>query len=297
MPERCAATLPLWGRSCSSPRSYLYISISIYIYLYLYISISLYIYISISLYLYISISRYLSLSLSIYKYIYIYIYICIYVYCMYKHVEYGVLWAPNYDNATSSKLTIGKHEDIATVSFHNFKSQNVKLSVSNPNNTYVAYVSVLPQISNCQGIGRKNKHEILKTDRSFVGHAIYTRARVGKHETKGSFVGRPPRAALYGRFPKCHPVFLGRDPGTLKSDIVSTKTYTINLFGSETLKLKIRRLKLWKPTVGRPPIRTQRTRMQPSACEVRPLQVRLRTTADAVRLTTAILAIFYPPLK
>ena len=27
------------------------------------------------------------------------------------------------------------------------------------------------------------------------------------------------------------------------------KTSTINLFGFETLKLKIRRLKLWKPTV------------------------------------------------
>ena len=45
-----------------------------------------------------------------------------------------------------------------TVSFHNFKSQNFKLSVSNPKNIYVAYVSVLSQISNCQGLGRKNKH-------------------------------------------------------------------------------------------------------------------------------------------
>ena len=52
-----------------------------------------------------------------------------------------------------------------TVSFHNFKSRNLKLSVSNPNNKYVAYVSVLSRISNCQGLGRKNKHEILKTDR------------------------------------------------------------------------------------------------------------------------------------
>ena len=52
-----------------------------------------------------------------------------------------------------------------TVSFHNFKSQDFKLSVSNPKNKYVAYVSVLSQISNCQGLGRKNKHEILKTDR------------------------------------------------------------------------------------------------------------------------------------
>ena len=54
---------------------------------------------------------------------------------------------------------------ITTVSFHNFKSQNFKLSVSNPRSKYVAYLSVLSQISNCQGLGRKNKHEILKTDR------------------------------------------------------------------------------------------------------------------------------------
>ena len=51
-------------------------------------------------------------------------------------------------------------------SFHNFKSQNFKLSVSNPKSTYVAYVSVLSQFSNCQSLGRKNKHGILKTDRS-----------------------------------------------------------------------------------------------------------------------------------
>ena len=54
----------------------------------------------------------------------------------------------------------------ATVGFHNFKSQNFKLSVSNPKSKHVAYVSVLSQISNCQGLGRKNKHEILKTDRT-----------------------------------------------------------------------------------------------------------------------------------
>ena len=52
-----------------------------------------------------------------------------------------------------------------TVNFHNFKSQNCKLSVSNPKSKYVAYVSVLSQISNCQGLGRKNNFEILKTDR------------------------------------------------------------------------------------------------------------------------------------
>ena len=30
---------------------------------------------------------------------------------------------------------------------------------------------------------------------------------------------------VYGRFPKCHRVFLGRDAGTLKSDIVSKKQH------------------------------------------------------------------------
>ena len=65
----------------------------------------------------------------------------------------------------------------------------------------------------------------------------------------GGVGGRPRRPPRYGRFPKFHRVFFGRDPGTLKSDIVSTKTYTLNLFGFETLKLKIRRLKFWKPTV------------------------------------------------
>ena len=43
-----------------------------------------------------------------------------------------------------------------------------------------------------------------------------------------------PVFADFGRFPKFHRVFSGRDPGTLKSDIVSTKTSTINLFGFET---------------------------------------------------------------
>ena len=59
-----------------------------------------------------------------------------------------------------------------TVSFHNFKSQNFKLSVSNPKNKYVAYLSVLSQISNCQSLGRKNKHEILKTDRTMLMMAM-----------------------------------------------------------------------------------------------------------------------------
>ena len=63
-----------------------------------------------------------------------------------------------------------------TVGFHNFKSQNFKLSVSNPKSKYVAYVSVLSQISNCQGLSRKSKFENLKTDRQGGG---------GKRKGKG----------------------------------------------------------------------------------------------------------------
>ena len=57
---------------------------------------------------------------------------------------------------------------MSTVSFHNFKSQNFKLSVSNPKSKHVAYLSVLSQISNCQSLGSKNKHEILKNDRTSI---------------------------------------------------------------------------------------------------------------------------------
>ena len=66
----------------------------------------------------------------------------------------------------------GQFSKSHAVSFHNFKSQNVKLSVSNPTNKYVAYLSVLSQILNCQGLGRKNKFEILKTYRVYI--YIYT---------------------------------------------------------------------------------------------------------------------------
>ena len=65
-----------------------------------------------------------------------------------------------------------------TVSFHNFKSQNFKLSVSNPKNKYVVYLSLLSRISNCQGLGRENKHEILKIDRMITAREV-TRGSAG----------------------------------------------------------------------------------------------------------------------
>ena len=80
---------------------------------------------------------------------------------------------------------------------------------------------------------------------------IYTHISHAGDRAKGAHAWRDHlRTSTFGRFPKFHRVSFGRDPGTLKSDIVSTKTSTIDLFGFETLKFKIRRLKLWKPTVG-----------------------------------------------
>ena len=72
---------------------------------------------------------------------------------------------------------------IPTASFHNFKSQNFKLSASNPKRKYVVYVSVLSQISNSQGLGRKNNFEIMKTDP--MKDACYSRAIIGLYEAMG----------------------------------------------------------------------------------------------------------------
>ena len=75
---------------------------------------------------------------------------------------WGPLWGPLWDTPPiRNKTSMGP----CTVSFQNLKSRNFKLSVSNPESKSVACLSVLSQISNCQSLGRKNKFEILKTDR------------------------------------------------------------------------------------------------------------------------------------
>ena len=74
----------------------------------------------------------------------------------------------------------------------------------------------------------------------------------------GVELAKPRRATNEGRrvlrsiseFPSC---FLGPRPWHIEIRHRVKQTYTINLFGFETLKLKIRRLKLWKPTVRTPP--------------------------------------------
>ena len=52
-----------------------------------------------------------------------------------------------------------------------------------------------------------------------------------------------------GRFPKFHSVFVGPGPWHIEIRHRVKQTSTISLCGFEILKLKSRRLKLWKPTV------------------------------------------------
>ena len=103
----------------------------------------------------------------IYIYTHIHSYACAYIYIyIYIYIHIHIIISRRERRAHSHR-----RRPYSTISFHNFKSQNFKLSVSNPKNKYVAYLSVLSQISNCQGLGRKNKHEILKTDRKSLAVA------------------------------------------------------------------------------------------------------------------------------
>ena len=85
-----------------------------------------------------------------------------------------------------------KLHTVHAVGFHNFNLRIVNLRVSNPKNTYVAYVSVLSRISNCQSLGRKNKHELLKTDRmSTTSYYMLGAAPIGGNQTQLEKDGHP----------------------------------------------------------------------------------------------------------
>ena len=180
---------------------YIYICMYMYIYIYTYIHIYIYTYIHHTspgghapevrlraslvgfIYIYIYLFIYLFIYIYIYMYTYMYIapdpkklllygererdiemciHICIYIYI---HICYRCIDIHIYIYIYTVSLHVLEPVRL-TVSFHNFKSQDFKLSVSNPKSKYVAYLSILSQISNCQSLGRKNKHEILKTDRT-----------------------------------------------------------------------------------------------------------------------------------
>ena len=57
-------------------------------------------------------------------------------------------------------MLAGCQQSVFIISNREFRIERL-----NPKSKYVVYLSVLSQISNCQGLGRKNKHEISKTDR------------------------------------------------------------------------------------------------------------------------------------
>ena len=61
------------------------------------------------------------------------------MYCIIPHLSAAK--APKAEAASQPEASSS-----TTASFHNFKSQNFKLSVSNPKRTYVAHVSVLSRI-------------------------------------------------------------------------------------------------------------------------------------------------------
>ena len=102
------------------------------------------------------------------------------------------------------------------------------MNVSNPKSNNVAYLSVLSQISNCQSLGRKNKHEILKTDRSLIWS-----------------LGQPTYPYLSQHLPQSiseiTSCFFGPRPWHIEIRHRVKQISTINLLGFETLKLK-----LWK---------------------------------------------------
>ena len=89
-----------------------------------------------------------------------YTYVCVYM-CVYIYIERE----RERERERYTHTELAAQEAWTTVSFRNFTSRNFKLSVSNPKRKYLAYLSVLSRISNCQGLGRKNTFEILKTDR------------------------------------------------------------------------------------------------------------------------------------
>ena len=80
----------------------------------------------------------------------------------------------------------------------------------------------------------------------------YSRKTAAGHDasTKLSLSASPPSSTGCTVDFRNFIVFFGPRPWHIEIRHRVKETSTINLFGFETLKLKIRRLKLWKPTVG-----------------------------------------------
>ena len=166
----------------------IYLSLSLYIYIYIYVYVCIYIYIYICVYAYIYIYIYIYMFTHVYiNSIFIYIMvitIILLIINIYAYMYTYIIWPRASSRCRPSQrglpppASAPERQLNITVSFHNFKSQNLKLSVSNPKSKYAAYLSVLSRISNCQSLGRKNKHEILKADRMFESNPPKSRILV-----------------------------------------------------------------------------------------------------------------------
>ena len=119
----------------------MYVCIHTCMYIWMYVCVYMYVCINVCMCIHIYIYIYI---ICYHIHIYIYVYIYIYTYKVNGLLSLCVCW---FVSLGSMCLLL---RGLATVSFHNFKSQIFKLSVSNPKSKYVAYLSILSQISNCQ---------------------------------------------------------------------------------------------------------------------------------------------------
>ena len=115
---------------------YIHTHVNTYIYTYIYIERErdVYIYIYMCMYTYIY----------IYTYIHTYIHICISwpMWTKRGKARLMLMFSTNTNCQDMAYRSFRSEKCSATASFHNCKSQNFKLSVSNPKNKYVAYVSI-----------------------------------------------------------------------------------------------------------------------------------------------------------
>ena len=122
---------PTWPRGPRDNACLLRVSIHVYIYIYIYI----YTHKSVCISIYIYIYMYMLLCI----YVHAYVYVCVYVYDTRAHEVKGVccllkeaLQRRHCKGGGAKEALHRRHCKGGTVSFHNFKSRNFKLSVSNP---------------------------------------------------------------------------------------------------------------------------------------------------------------------
>ena len=189
---------------------FVYCRTYIYIYIYIYTCIRMYVYV------------YMYKCMCIYICIYIYFHICIYVYniyiyiCIYIYIYiYAYTWARRPflpPPALARALPGAPREYINSNSSSSSSSSSIGRGDDSVGNPYRAQISQFELLEHYPFVYWDWTNGSLSSNSRQVDRF---EAAVSQ-----SAVPSPPS---YGRFPKFHLVCLGRDPGTLKSDIVSKK--------------------------------------------------------------------------